>query len=174
MKNCYQFENVNMLDHGKMVHEYYTDLVGPREKTWDFGKVEDLVQQLLLRASKPEDMRDYQVYHDIGKPLCRTVDEQGRQHFPNHAQASYNAWIAAGGNPNTGWYILHDMDFHLLKGDELDPIINDSRAIDLLLTAWAEVHANAQMFGGIDSTSFKIKRKHLEKNTKLLYSKIYN
>lgn len=155
-----------------MVHDYYCDLVGDRKYDWDFGKVGEIVEKLISRASKPDELKDYQVYHDIGKPLCRTVDEQGRQHFPNHAQVSYEAWIKAGQDPNTGWFILHDMDFHTMKGDELKSIINDSRAIDLLLTAWAEIHANAQMFGGIDSMSFKIKRKHLEKNTKLLWSSI--
>lgn len=36
-------------------------------------------------------------------------------------------------------------------------------AVALLLTGLAEVHANASMFGGIESTSFKIKWKNLDK-----------
>jgi hypothetical protein len=33
----------------------------------------------------------------------------------------------------------------------------------LLLTGLAEVHANAKMFGGLESTSFKIKFSQIEK-----------
>ena len=163
MENCYQFQNINMLQHGQMVHEWYADLVGDRTKEWDFGKATDLVESLILRASKPHELEVYHVYHDIGKPHCRTIDEQGRQHFPNHAQVSYDVWTAAGLDPNIGWFILHDMDFHMLKGEELETICKDPRAIDLIITAWSEIHANAEMFGGIGSTSFKIKRKTLEK-----------
>lgn len=172
MKQCFQFQNINMLDHGNMVYDYYQDLVGSQKYEWDFGKCKDLVQKLISRASDPQELRLYQVYHDCGKPRCRTVDDQGKQHFPNHAQVSYETWLASGGDNESAWYILHDMDFHLLKGDELNHLWNDSRATNLLLTAWAEIHANAQMFGGIDSTSFKIKRKHLEKQTKLLTAKL--
>lgn len=170
MKNCYQFKDMNMLDHGNMVHEYYADLVGEQKYEWDFGKVGVLIQELLKKAPSAEELKLYHVYHDCGKPRCRIVDEQGKQHFPNHAQVSYDVWLEAGGDTETAWYILHDMDFHILKGDDVKDLINDPRAVGLLLTAWAEVHANAQMFGGIESASFKIKRKHLEKQTKLLIS----
>ncbi|MCK9529486.1 MAG: hypothetical protein M0R77_02820 [Gammaproteobacteria bacterium] len=172
MKNCYQFENVNMMDHGNMVHEYYVQLYNNQTSEWDFGKVGDLIKKLISLASPPEDLRLYHIYHDCGKPRCRSVDEQGRQHFPNHAQMSYNVWIEAGGDEETAWYILHDMDFHILKIDELEQLIQDPRAINLLLTAWSEIHANSQMFGGTESTSFKIKRKHLEKATKLIVSNL--
>lgn len=168
MKNCYQFKDINMLDHGNMVHDYYSDLLGEQKYEWDFGKVSDLIDQLLKNAPEPSLLKDYHVYHDCGKPRCRVVDEQGKQHFPNHAQVSHDVWLEVGGDSETAWYILHDMDFHILKNDEIVSLLEDPRAIGLLLTAWAEVHANAQMFGGIDSTSFKIKRKHLEKQTKHL------
>lgn len=170
MENCFQFENVNMIQHGEMVHEWYVDLVGPKTNVWDFGKVTEQVLKLITLASKSEELKNYHVYHDLGKPFCKVVDENGRQHFPNHAQVSYNTWINAGGDEETAWYILHDMDFHLLKTNELDDLLNDPRAVNLLLTAWCEVHANSQMFGGIESTSFKIKRKSLEKHTKALYN----
>jgi hypothetical protein len=41
-------------------------------------------------------------------------------------------------------------------------------AASLYLTAVAEVHANAPMFGGFESTSFKSKMKHLDRRGKAL------
>lgn len=168
MASCYQFENVNMIQHGEMVHDWYCDIKSDRRYQWDFGSVEDKIQWLINEALDPIYVNSYHVYHDCGKPYCRTVDDEGRQHFPNHAQVSYDKWMELGGSENIGWYILNDMAFHTLKGEKIDPIIKDDRSPTLLLTAWAELHANAQMFGGIESTSFKIKRKFLEKNTKRL------
>lgn len=170
MENCFQFENINMIQHGQMVNDWYIDLVGTQTNKWDFGKVQDQTSKLIALGSSPDQLKDYQVYHDLGKPYCRIVDENGRQHFPNHAQVSYETWINAGGDEKTAWYILHDMDFHILKGDDIQELYKDPRAINLLLTAWCEVHANCQMFGGIESTSFKIKRKALEKHTKALFN----
>lgn len=172
MENCFQFENINMIQHGEMVHEWYIDLFSSKEKIWDFGKVHNQILSILTLAATPENLKNYHIYHDLGKPFCRTVDENGRQHFPNHAQVSYETWINAGGDEETAWYILHDMDFHLLKTGEINELITDRRAINLLLTAWCEIHANSQMFGGIESTSFKIKRKSLEKHTKALYNSL--
>lgn len=159
-----------MIQHGEMVHDWYCDLVGDRKYQWDFGKVFHLIDDLIPLAVEPIKIRPYHIFHDCGKHYCRTVDEEGKQHFPNHAQVSYDKWMEVFGSENIGWYILNDMAFHTLSGESLIHIINDARAPTLLLTAWAELHANAQMFGGIDSTSFKIKRKFLEKNTKHLSS----
>jgi len=174
METCYQFENVNMIQHGEMVHDWYSDLLGDQKYQWDFGKVEDLIKQLIPLALPSMQIRCYHIFHDCGKPYCRTVDDEGRQHFPNHAQVSYEKYLEVFGNKEIAWYILNDMAFHTLKGEELKQILDDPRAPTLLLTAWAELHANAQMFGGIESTSFKIKRKFLEKNTKLLINNMSN
>lgn len=59
--------------------------------------------------------------------------------------------------------ILHDMGFHTLKGEDLDKHCQLPFAEDLYATAWAELYANAETFGGVDSVSFKIKRKKLLK-----------
>ncbi len=56
-----------------------------------------------------------------------------------------------------------DMDAHLLKADGIQEFADRPEAVTLLLTSLAEVHSNAAMFGGVDSDSFKIKAKHLEK-----------
>lgn len=172
MENCFQFQDMNMIQHGEMVHDWYKDLVGPRNYKWDFGKANSLIDELISLADSPDKLREYHIFHDCGKPFCRTIDENGKQHFPNHAQVSYDTWLSAGGDAETAWYILHDMDFHVLKGDDIKELCKDPRAPNLLLTAWCEIHANSQMFGGIESTSFKIKRKALEKHTKTMIQEL--
>jgi hypothetical protein len=100
---------------------------------------------------------------NVGKPTCRTVDADGRQHFPDHAAVSETVWLDHGGSRDIGTLIGMDMDAHLLKGDGLEEFASRPQAMALMLTALAEVHANAGMFGGTSSTSFKIKHKHLDK-----------
>jgi hypothetical protein len=45
---------------------------------------------------------------------------------------------------------------------------NPTLVINLLFSALAEVHSNCQMFGGVDSTSFKIKLKKVNQRAKLI------
>jgi hypothetical protein len=111
-------------------------------------------------------MAAYHLYHDCGKPHCLVFDEEGRRHFPNHAAASYLTWGRHSDNRQIGNLILMDMDIHLLKAEGLAEFAARPEALSLLLTGLAEVHANASMFGGIESTSFKIKYKHLDKRGK--------
>jgi len=59
-----------------------------------------------------------------------------------------------------------DMDIHTIKADGVEEFASRPEAISLLLTGLSEVHSNASMFGGIESTSFKIKFKQLEKRGK--------
>jgi hypothetical protein len=47
-----------------------------------------------------------------------------------------------------------------------------TEAATLWVAGWAEIHANAAMFGGFESTSFKIKRKHLLSRGKALAARI--
>lgn len=100
---------------------------------------------------------------NVGKPFCRTVDAEGRQHFPNHAEVSSNIWLGIGGDAVVGELIARDMDVHLLKDEGVQAFVQLPHARALLLTALSEIHANASMFGGLESTSFKIKWKHVDK-----------
>lgn len=108
----------------------------------------------------------YQIYHDCGKPYCLQIDEEGRRHFPNHATISYLTWLRHSDNKQIVNLIWMDMDMHLLKSDNVEPFARRAEAATLLLTSLAEIHANASMFGGIESTSFKIKYKHIAKRGK--------
>lgn len=160
-----------MLDHGNMVHEYYKDLynlltTGNSKFEWDLSesilvKLKTIVNNTLLVSQ----VRDYHVYHDCGKHISQYVDENGRSHFPDHALHSYKRWLECGGDGTTAYLILNDMYFHTTSANCLTHI---NYYETLLLTAWAEVHANATMFGGICSESFKIKRKKLIKATNKL------
>jgi hypothetical protein len=42
----------------------------------------------LILESLPEDkiLSSYMLMHDCGKPFCRTVDADGKVHFPDHAK----------------------------------------------------------------------------------------
>lgn len=113
-------------------------------------------------------MMKYQILHDCGKPLCREVDEDNRVHYPEHAKISYEQIKRLFPEEiDLQYLVLHDMDFHTLKPNELKELAESKYGFSLYLTAWAELLANAQMFNGFDSVSFKIKRKHLVKCMKL-------
>lgn len=172
MKNCYQFENVNMYEHGVMVHEAYKTLIDLLES----GMIlEGLPESLIETYQKNKDnlfdmpcMKFYQTYHDCGKPYCRTVDENGKQHFPDHAKVSYQKFKEVFPDEEVEqMLILHDMDFHTLKVEELIELSKSEYGFSLYLTAWAEILANCTMFGGMESVSFKIKKKKLIKCLKL-------
>lgn len=169
MKSCYQFRDQNVLEHGESVHKRFnelrshlmdgTELSGWRIPDWCHDPL--IKERVSLIDS--ETIRLYQVYHDCGKPLCREVDSDGKQHFPDHAAVSKRCWLEHGGSPEVGELIGMDMDAHTLKSDVVEEFSQRPQAILLLLTALSELHSNAAMFGGIESTSFKIKYKNLER-----------
>ncbi len=175
MLSCFQFQSMSVLDHGRSVHNWFRDLHGhleqgsPLQLNWRMPEwIHDpLIPKKLLSFDL---LHTYQVYHDCGKPLCRVVDEQGRQHFPDHAEASRQRWLECSDGSKDALAIANligmDMDAHTLKADGIAEFAMREEAVSLLVTALCELHSNAQMFGGIDSVSFKIKWKALEKTGK--------
>lgn len=168
MRECFQFKTMSVLDHGHDVRGWYVDLIGPRSKPWVLPDWVDLA----LRRQANEDLADrlvglYQVYHDCGKPLCRTVDGEGRQHFPDHALVSRDRWLECSDGSREALLIAElieqDMDIHLLRSVGVDEFSRRPHALTLLLTGLCELHSNARMFGGPDSTGFKIKYKNLDR-----------
>jgi len=175
MKSCFQFENMNVLQHGQSVADWYKDLLGERKFQWRLPNwIDD--SRIKENLIEYELMRIYQIYHDCGKPLCREVDADGKQHFPNHAQVSYEAWLRCSNNSEESLMIAKliksDMDCHTLASENIEEFVNRPEAFSLLLTALCEVHSNAQMFGGIESTSFKIKWKKIDKIGKKMLDKL--
>ena len=175
MRSCYQFKDMSVLQHGKSVHEWYLDFIGPRKRQW---RMPDWADDKRIREGllPLETTRLYQTYHDCGKPFCRTVDTDGRQHFPDHAEVSYKRWLECSeASPESlliAELIRKDMLAHTAKGEQIEAFCKEPLAIPLLVTALCEVHSNAQIFSGIESDSFKIKWKVIDKIGKRLLKKL--
>lgn len=170
MKRCFQFENIDMYEHGLMVNREYINLITSLEE----GLISEVFPVDLIDIYSSNILLDlrlmllYQVVHDCGKPHCRSVGDDGRIHYPDHARISYEQIKKLYPNEiDLQFLVLHDMDFHTLKPAQLEELAKSKYGFSLYLTAWAELIANAQMFNGFDSVSFKIKRKHLIKCLKL-------
>ena len=163
MRACEQTKGLNMLEHGQSVHAHYKLL----DERLESGQHDcEILQQLWAKFGHtlppPSVLERYHVYHDCGKHLCLHTDCDGRRHFDDHA--SWSAKQYAHIFPEDGFtkhLILHDMDFHVLRGDDLRNLWKSPFAPILYFTAWAEIYANAEMFGGQGSESFKIKKARL-------------
>lgn len=172
MKSCEQTKGMSVLDHGEMVRDYFHDLYFHLYEDTDLRYQWKLPNWLIenknfiLNEGLCNDyiMQDYMIMHDCGKPYCRTVDENGKQHFPNHAQVSYDVYSKLYPKRTTiAELIRMDMDVHCLKSEDVEKFSQHPLAVSLLISALCEIHANASMFGGIESTSFKIKWKQIDK-----------
>lgn len=153
--------------HGNLVWEFYQKLLRGdwgdlKLPEWFVENHETLTNfQLGIKQVK-----DYIINHDCGKHLCETHDEKG-VHYPDHANVSADYWLANNGDSLVANLIRHDMFFHTCGAQELEETaLSPNELATLLLTALAEIHANAQMFGGLDSQSFKIKYKQIERRGK--------
>ena len=174
MQQCNQNEKQTIHQHGLAVAQKYEDLIAGRHSGWKLPEWFEKHQDRLLCDQPPAAlMWLYHEFHDCGKPYCRQVDEDGKQHFPNHAQVSASIWRVKCGDGLIADLIQHDMDLHLLKPSNIETFTRYDLAPALLLTALSELHANAEMFGGIESTSFKIKWKTLAKTGKHICNHLY-
>ena len=168
MQACPQTSTQSVLDHGRSVVRHFAQLrahLETGEPLPPWWRLPAWTRQpgILERLAPAEVLSEYQEFHDCGKPYCRIVDADGRQHFPGHAEMSARTWLAVGGSPEAAALMGMDMDAHMLKADGVAAFALRPQAVTLLLTALAEVHSNALMFGGTDSDGFKIKAKHLDK-----------
>lgn len=160
-----------MMQHGASVYEFFIELKNHVLN----GKPLTLEWRLPEWATNPKlweklpdanTIQEYQLFHDCGKPYCRTVDEDGKQHFPNHAATSEKIWREIGGDEQVCRLIGMDMDIHLLKDEGIVNFTNRPEAATLLLTGLSEIHSNAKMFGGLSSVSFKAKFKQIDRRGK--------
>lgn len=173
MCNTFQFEKINIYQHGEMVHQSYNNLLLEYNRNNDdyceniLGiKDVDFLKYLFNNQYIYEIMKHYHFYHDCGKPYCKEIDSNGKQHFPNHAKVSAQIYSKYFDCKDIEALIANDMCFHTYKGDQLQAWLLENKShirmlCSLYLTAWAEIMANSSMFGGFESTNFKIKRKAL-------------
>jgi len=169
MKNCPQTETQSVYDHGLSVKNHFLQLLEFLKTGQIFGQwrlpewLSKYRQEILNNLLPIQIIEEYLEFHDCSKPYCIQYDENGKRHFPNHAELSYLKWLEVGGNPQAAELMKMDMDVHLLKDKDVADFCKRPQAITLLLSALSEVHSNSCMFGGIESTSFKIKYKQIEK-----------
>lgn len=148
-----------MLQHGQSVHEQYKCLIGALER----GEGPQVLLDIYAKFKLPsfDALKQYNLMHDCGKSLCLEI-ENGKRQYPNHAALSAEQYSVIFPHDDfTRQLILHDMDFHILRGDDLTTTCKSVFAPILYFTAHAEVEANAEMFGGRGSDSYKIKAKRL-------------
>lgn len=179
MQGCPQTPTQSVLEHGLSVWEWTDDLLQylktgtSLQKDWILPDWVDTYRDLICQRLYPEDViQQYTIFHDCGKPLCRVVDEDGKQHFPDHANVSADLWYSISGDPVVSDLIRYDMDIHTLSSEDVSSFSIRPSAVTNLLVGLAEIHSNAQMFGGVSSTSFKIKYKKISQRGKQILCRL--
>jgi len=177
MLRCEQTQGQSVYQHGLSVWEHVRELLdymrdgSSLTRQWKLPSwLEDYKSDIVAVIGKTQDVQLYCMYHDCGKPYCRTVDEAGKVHFPNHAAVSREVYLHVGGDERIANLIGWDMVLHTAKAEEIERYMNEEwsmrDAIILVVAALAEIHSNARLFGGIESESFKIKWKQLDRRGK--------
>lgn len=156
-----------------MVWEEYKKLIDAR---FVGTFLENYADKLINLQYSDDIIREYAIYHDIGKPDSLVIDENGKKHYPDHANISANLYEKYN-NHNENCDIIsslirNDMLFHVNNGYEiLSKITNPQHLATLLCASLAELYANKQMFG---EESFKIKYKKLAKKAKLILGYLFD
>jgi hypothetical protein len=166
MQNCFQFKDQNILQHGYSVHAHYRKILKSIE-TKDFShyKIPDFIFSTKELFSM-ETMECYHIFHDCGKPFTLQIDENGKRHYPNHAVVSSNIFkhCFPWSGDVVSELIRNDMTFHSGNNEQIQELIkskNRKFVNSLLLTSFAEIYANCEMFGGTNSVNFKKKYNRL-------------
>lgn len=180
MQACEQTAGQSILDHGLSVWEQMQKLTngetsGMRLPQW-YTQYKD---QILSSIHPLPILQQYATYHDCGKPYCLEIDADGKRHFPNHAEISRQTYEKHFGTEGDHAIIAEliglDMICHTENAEQIaGRNLSDATLCSLLLAALAEIHSNAAMFGGIESTSFKIKFKKLEKTGNRLCKRMFD
>lgn len=167
MKLTKQAKDETILQHGLAVFQHTVKILTGdtnnfRLPSW-YAKYQSEIREKLHDYKT---IKHYTIWHDISKPYVKTIDAEGKTHYPNHAQKSKEIWDELFPNrPIIGNLIGHDMDFHTFKTVEeiFTQKLTTQDICTLMIVALAELHSNARMFGGQESDSFKIKFKKLQK-----------
>lgn len=179
MQQCSQAEGQSVYQHGISVNSHIFQLInyletGDAPNDWKLPTwVTEYRYQLRDKLLAREIIGEYTIFHDCGKPYCLIIDEDGKRHFPNHAKKSYQTWLGTSGNLQVAKLIKMDMIIHTMKAADIDEFVTHPEAVTLMLVGLAEIHSNAKMFGGLDSTSFKIKWGQINKRGKAICLKLF-
>jgi CRISPR/Cas system-associated endonuclease Cas3-HD len=111
----------------------------------------------------------YLVFHDCGKPFCKTIDDT-KVHFYDHENLSYLIFKSVFNNKIASYLIKHDMDLHKSRTNNVQELKNLFLLDILCLSYVAEIYANRELFGGESSENFKIKKKQMESKIKKIFS----
>jgi hypothetical protein len=156
-----------MLQHGMAVHNHFLDLYyhlqynQPLFLDWKLPKWIFESKELLLKNLLPlHIIREYHTAHDFSKSLVKVVDSGGKIHYPNHAVEAEKLWMNFG---SANAAKLMGMDMDLFISPNIKEFATRPEASTLILTAYAALHSNAVMFGGLNSSSFYAKKKKLDK-----------
>lgn len=182
MKACEQRSGQNVWQHGESVKDYVMDLISflrdphyTSKYTWRFPRwLLSYSKALLEKLPSDHILEKYALWHDCGKPFCRVMDAEGKAHFPNHSKVSANIFRELyPEQEDVAKLIEMDMDVHLLQTEDMDAFCKRPEAISLLLAGLAEVHSNAELFGGLTKESFKIKWKHLDRRGTAICKRLF-
>jgi hypothetical protein len=179
MQQCQQAVGQSVYQHGVSVKEHIFQIINYLETghiagNWQLPSwIDEYRLQIKSKLLSKEIIEEYTIFHDCGKPYCLTIDSDGKRHFPNHAEHSYQTWINVGGDLQAAKLMKMDMIIHTMKASDIDDFIKHEECITLLLAGLAEVHSNAKMFGGIDSVSFKIKWNQINKRGNIICQKLF-
>ena len=185
MFRCEQTAGQSVYQHGRSVYDHLCLLIDALKKNQELPKsswklpdwIFDYKDQILNSLHSEEILQLYTLYHDCSKPFVLEIDEHGKKHFPNHASMSREIFLSVGGDPIVADLMGWDMDLHTLSAEEIQSRCENDWSVSdtctLLLVSLAEIHSNSKMFGGIDSTSFKMKYKTLDRRGKQICKHLF-
>jgi hypothetical protein len=185
-----QFQTQNILAHGLSVNKWFEDIIQwlVFDKHLQFNwrlhnslliNKEKFRETFLTSLSKVfenasfdsayHSLQRYIIFHDCGKTLCALNDENGK-HFPNHEKISSDVWSSIGGSLIEAKLMSMDMIVHTMKAIDVENFKKINEAPILMLVGLCELHSNAEMFGGFESESFKIKLSRLNARWKKCFN----
>ena len=94
-----QTSGISVMQHGEIVWARLQELLNFLEGQelqgqWRFPSwLLEFKQEIRNKLLSKEILKQYTIYHDCGKPFCRIVDADGKQHFPEHAQKSHDVYL---------------------------------------------------------------------------------
>ena len=180
MKNTWQVpDRQTVYEHCVAVRnralDLYDHIVSGKELKYEWKIPEWLVSykeviRLELIHHTPRSVVDrYAYYHDCGKPLVAEF-RGGKMHFTGHEW--YSEYVYKGFLRNDRAVIRlikNDMLIHRSRACDVEKIKALRERMALLIVSLSEVHANAELFGGVDSESFRIKWKKVNTRGRALF-----